>query len=397
MVDGRFEHSDLFSRLATIERVATIEVALKSEKDTLKSEKGVDYTKLRDFLAAGKWKEANQETSIVILKAADCEEQKYLDVDSIEKIPYEDLYIIDQLWVKYSKGKFGFSVQKQIWSDCGGLPGFFTCEVYDDYCARVGWRKREGHNQDRISGVLDEDLTFELLDTTPKGHLPGDQPVFTWSGNSRRRLILLVHQIETPVTDKPAPLKSPPLKPKTKQKPQVELKSEKGVDYTKLRDLLAAGKWKKADQETDIVMCQAVGREKEEGLTVEDIKNFPCEDLRTIDQLWVKYSKGKFGFSVQKQIWLDCGGKPWASNREGKAYFRFCDRVGWRKDGEWVYDDLIFKLFGEYKDTTPAGHLPGRKYKNHIGSVYMLWKSYKYFDASYLMEFIFCCAANCGL
>ncbi|CCQ59603.1 GUN4 domain-containing protein, partial [Crocosphaera watsonii] len=33
--------------------------------------------------------------------------------------------------------------------------------------------------------------------------------------------------------------------------------------------------------------------------------NFPCEDLRIIDQLWVKYSNGQFGFSVQKQIYMD--------------------------------------------------------------------------------------------
>ena len=33
--------------------------------------------------------------------------------------------------------------------------------------------------------------------------------------------------------------------------------------------------------------------------------NFPCDDLRTIDQLWVHYSNGKFGFSVQKKIYMD--------------------------------------------------------------------------------------------
>jgi hypothetical protein len=40
----------------------------------------------------------------------------------------------------------------------------------------------------------------------------------------------------------------------------------------------------------------------------------------------VKYSGGKFGFSVQKQIWLSVGGNPDASN---DIYKIFSDRVGW--------------------------------------------------------------------
>ena len=38
------------------------------------------------------------------------------------------------------------------------------------------------------------------------------------------------------------------------------------------------------------------------------MKNFPCQDLGTIDKLWVEYSDGKFGFSVQKKIYQDLGG-----------------------------------------------------------------------------------------
>ncbi|HYX15858.1 MAG TPA: GUN4 domain-containing protein [Nostoc sp.] len=43
-------------------------------------------------------------------------------------------------------------------------------------------------------------------------------------------------------------------------------------------------------------------------LDYKSIENFPCTDLRTIDRLWVKYSNGHFCFSVQKRIWLECGG-----------------------------------------------------------------------------------------
>ncbi|MDJ0582412.1 GUN4 domain-containing protein [Crocosphaera sp.] len=134
---------------------------------------------------------------------------------------------------------------------------------------------------------------------------------------------------------------------------KIELKSEKEVDYTKLCGLLAAGKWKEADQETDNVMLQATNRVSERWLRESDIDNFPCDDLHTINQLWVHYSKGKFGFSVQKKIYMDeLGGTRYYNE---KIWHEFCDRVGWRKGGDYVsYSDLTFEL----RDTTLVGHLP---------------------------------------
>ena len=89
----------------------------------------------------------------------------------------------------------------------------------------------------------------------------------------------------------------------------IVLKSARGVNYSRLQQLLAAGNWKEADKETRKVMLQVVSRESKRGwLKTEDIDNFPCEDLQTIDQLWLHYSQGKFGFSVQKEIYESLGG-----------------------------------------------------------------------------------------
>ncbi|WP_449420818.1 protein kinase domain-containing protein [Phormidium nigroviride] len=89
---------------------------------------------------------------------------------------------------------------------------------------------------------------------------------------------------------------------------EVQLVSAVGMDYINLRNLLAAGKWKEADEETARVMLKVAGREKEGWLDSSSIDKFPCEDLRTIDQLWVEYSDGRFGFSVQKRIYQSLGG-----------------------------------------------------------------------------------------
>ena len=86
-------------------------------------------------------------------------------------------------------------------------------------------------------------------------------------------------------------------------------------------------------------------------MSIEDVENFPCQDLGTIDKLWVKYSGGKFGFSVQKQIYQDLGG---TKDYDEKVWKSFGDKVGWRKGGSWLsYSDLTFSE-GHY-----MGHLPG--------------------------------------
>ena len=121
-----------------------------------------------------------------------------------------------------------------------------------------------------------------------------------------------------------------------------------------LEDYLKQGDWRKADEETFRLMLQTVGKEDGQWLDIEDIENFPCEDLRTLNELWVRYSKGHFGFSVQKEIWMECGGKPGVYD-DYESYEKFADRVGWRRKGNWLYyNDLNFTIGSQ------RGHLPSR-------------------------------------
>jgi hypothetical protein len=43
--------------------------------------------------------------------------------------------------------------------------------------------------------------------------------------------------------------------------------------------------------------------------------------LRIINFLWHNYSNGKFGFSIQKQIWTDIGGRHEIYNAECPIYY----------------------------------------------------------------------------
>lgn len=143
----------------------------------------------------------------------------------------------------------------------------------------------------------------------------------------------------------------PPTIPSPQPPPQpVNLISAKGVDYRKLDRLLASGKWQEADEETANKMLEAAGRTEDGWLRIEDIDQFPCEDLRTIDQLWVKYSNGRFGFSVQKRIYESLGG---TREYDEKIWEAFGDRVGLCVNKKWLYYKEI-----KFNTTAQEGHLP---------------------------------------
>ncbi|MGD1714200.1 GUN4 domain-containing protein [Dapis sp. BLCC M172] len=125
------------------------------------------YFTLREFLAAKKWKEADIETYKVMLQVAEREKERYLDIKEIEQFPCQDLRIIDQLWVKYSDGKFGFSLQKKIYQSLGGTRKY-NQEVWENFAKEVGWIQGEGEEE---NWMLWDDLAFST-DTHYEGHLP---------------------------------------------------------------------------------------------------------------------------------------------------------------------------------------------------------------------------------
>ena len=111
------------------------------------------------------------------------------------------------------------------------------------------------------------------------------------------------------------------------------------LTYTQLESLLKAGKWQEANSETLNVMLKVVNQEERGYLDDDDLKTFPCEDLLTIDNLWVASSNGHFGFSVQKKIWEEYG-SPMSYNND---YKEFMEAVGWGLRDDFVsYSDFKF-------------------------------------------------------
>lgn len=129
---------------------------------------------------------------------------------------------------------------------------------------------------------------------------------------------------------------------------EVELKSDVGVDYTTLRDHLAAEEWRLADDEHRRLMCVLAGEDAElrEWVYFTEVKSFPVTDLETIDNLWTHYSKGNYGFSVQRKIWV-------GKRKQWGPFFKAIDWTTGENNNyrKWPQDFL-------YKEMAAKGHLP---------------------------------------
>lgn len=128
------------------------------------------------------------------------------------------------------------------------------------------------------------------------------------------------------------------------------------ANYEQLRTFLEAEAWKEADLETIRVILQIAKKQKDGWLKSKDIDNFSCSDLCMIDQLWLDASRGQFGFSVQRKIWLDVNGQ--LGKFDPETFRNFSDCVGWRVNDDWIrhYKELDFST------GTPEGHFPSLRF-----------------------------------
>lgn len=126
----------------------------------------------------------------------------------------------------------------------------------------------------------------------------------------------------------------------------LTLDSERGIDYTPLQTLLAEERFRDADDLTRQLLCQ-LGSEDAAArswLYFTEVDNIPATDLQTIDRLWVAYSNGKFGFSVQRKLWLGVS----------KNWDKLWPKLGWKTGNNWTRFPQEFT----WDASAPKGHLP---------------------------------------
>ena len=294
----------------------------------------VEFDRLEELLQSKSWKEANNETLRLFLVMANRKPGESLYAPMIRSFKQDDLNSIDALWSQASQGRFGLGIQGRIFSEAFEPLEMPKSEVWPLFDDLVEWRKDYENVYDFSLNAID-------------GHLPHWRSLISGWGVSDRGIAFLRRSLDCP------PIKVEAERVDLKVISSIDLiplKSEKGIDYTLLRDFLRAEKWEEADKETTKVLFKAASQEGRCYLDEDDLKKFPCEDLLTIDRLWVEASNGHFGFSVQKKIWEESG-SPMSYNND---YKKFMEAVGWQSGDNFVrYNDFKFSPSDSLRGNLP--------------------------------------------
>lgn len=126
----------------------------------------------------------------------------------------------------------------------------------------------------------------------------------------------------------------------------VPLRSPSQVDYLPLQKLLAEQNWQAADQLTLHKLCELAGTAaaQRKWIYFTEVGQLPEIDLQLINALWLVHSEGRFGFSVQREVWLSVG----------KNWDKLWTKIGWKSENNWTRYPQEFT----WDLTAPQGHLP---------------------------------------
>lgn len=122
--------------------------------------------------------------------------------------------------------------------------------------------------------------------------------------------------------------------------------SGQGLDYTALQQALIRQDFEEADRLTSEHLRQLAGpaAEKRGYVYYSEVPPMASVDLQTLDRLWVSFSQGRFGFSVQLRLLRSLGNR----------WEQLWPRIGWKESGTWTRYPKAFT----WSLDAPEGHMP---------------------------------------
>ena len=122
--------------------------------------------------------------------------------------------------------------------------------------------------------------------------------------------------------------------------------SASGIDYAPLQRALMDQHFEESDRLTSEHLRQLAGEAavKRGYVYYSEVPPIASVDLESIDRLWVVYSQGRFGFSVQIRLLRSLNGR----------WEQLWPRLGWKQGGVWTRYPRSFTWSLE----APEGHLP---------------------------------------
>ena len=122
--------------------------------------------------------------------------------------------------------------------------------------------------------------------------------------------------------------------------------SARGIDYAPLQRQLILQNYEQADRLTSEILRQLAGAAAVQRGYVyySEVAAMPSADLDSLDRLWVCFSRGRFGFSVQGRMLKNLNGR----------WDRLWPRLAWKDGGRWTRYPGSF----QWSIDAPEGHMP---------------------------------------
>jgi hypothetical protein len=118
------------------------------------------------------------------------------------------------------------------------------------------------------------------------------------------------------------------------------------IDYAPLQRELALQHFENADRVTSALLRQLAGEAavRRGYVYYSEVPPMPAADLETLDRLWICYSRGRFGFSVQGRLLAACNGR----------WELLWPKLGWKNGSQWTRYPGSF----DWRIDAPEGHMP---------------------------------------
>jgi hypothetical protein len=119
-----------------------------------------------------------------------------------------------------------------------------------------------------------------------------------------------------------------------------------GLDYRPLQRELMGQSFEEADRLTSQHLRELAGSAAVQRGYVyySEVSVISSTDLDSLDRLWVCYSRGRFGFSVQGRLLAGLDGR----------WEKLWPRLGWKQEGRWTRYPGGF----QWSIEAPEGHMP---------------------------------------
>lgn len=122
--------------------------------------------------------------------------------------------------------------------------------------------------------------------------------------------------------------------------------SARGLDYAPLQRALMGQQFEEADRITSSLLRELAGPEaiRRGYVYYSEVPPIASADLDSLDRLWVCFSRGRFGFSVQGKLLRSCNG----------SWELLWPKLAWKDAGRWTRYPGSF----QWSIEAPEGHMP---------------------------------------